>query len=119
MSIPTHIFVTAAEGREVPVPLSEGSAPGSTLLRCKPGKVYRLQNTSYTRRRILAGDLMPTTIGGVKVAELEQAAAGDLGKAHELGPDGDVIPKAAEPPPPAPEPVAEPAPAKTSNPRKG
>lgn len=101
--IPTHVFVTAAEGREVPIPPSEGSAPGAMLLRCKPGKVYRLMWSTYTRRRILAGDLLPTTIGGLKVAELEQAAAGDLDQLGYLtDSDGAVVAKPVAAPAPAP-----------------
>lgn len=58
MATPTHVFVTAAEGREVPMPQNEVSAPGGVLLRCLPGKRYRVPWTTYTRRRINSGDLL-------------------------------------------------------------
>lgn len=75
MSKPTHIYVTAAEGREVPVPPSEASAPGAQLLKCLPGKVYVLPNSTYTRRRLLSGDLLPCDRAGKIVGDVDQASA--------------------------------------------
>jgi hypothetical protein len=72
---PTHVFVTAAEGRLVPVPPNEASAPGSVLLKCEAGKVYRLPWSSYVRRRILAGDLLLCNQWGTKVSDASAAEA--------------------------------------------
>lgn len=77
MSAPKYVFVTAAEGREVPVPPNEASAPGATMLRCLPGKVYRLPWTTYTRRRITSGDLILCSRNGVHAPDAEKADASD------------------------------------------
>lgn len=82
---PTHVFVTAAEGRLVPVPPNEASAPGSTLLKCEPGKVYRLPWTTYTRKRINAGDLVLCNMYGTRVATVEAAAAKSAVKTDDTG----------------------------------
>lgn len=73
MAQPTHVFVTAAEGRKVPIPSNEASAPGAALLLCEPGKVYRLPYTTHTRRRITSGDLVLTDQGGTAVDSIELA----------------------------------------------
>lgn len=92
MSKPTHVFVSAAEGREVPIPTSEATAPGAQLLKCRHGRVYRLPWSTYTRRRINATDLYLTDSIGRRVANELEAAAPDLeGTDFELGPDGDVV----------------------------
>lgn len=90
MSQLTHIFVTAAEGREVPVPAGDASSPGGVLLRCLPGKVYRLPYSGYTRKRITAGDLIPCNLYGTKVADVETAAADANPEAYETGELGEV-----------------------------
>jgi hypothetical protein len=77
MTAITHVFCTVPEGRLVPIPAGEASSAGGGLLRCVPGKVYKLRWTTYTRRRIIAGDLILSNQGGTKVktAELARAAA--------------------------------------------
>lgn len=73
----THIFVTAAPGREVPIPAGEATAPGGALLRCVPGKVYRLPWSTYTRKRVASGDLVLADRRGSKVSEFANADASD------------------------------------------
>jgi hypothetical protein len=83
--IPTHIFVTAEPGRLVPVPLSEASAPGATLLKCEEGKLYRVPWSTYTRRRIAAGDLAMVDATGAKTSDLQKAAAPSLEELEKKG----------------------------------
>ena len=71
----THIFVTAAPGREVPFPQGEASGPGGMLLKALPGKVYRAAYSSTQRRAIAKGDLIMVNQHGRQVRELEQANA--------------------------------------------
>lgn len=75
MSALTHVFCKVPEGREVPIPANEASSAGGGVLRCLPGKVYKLAWTTYTRRRILGGDLILTNQGGTKVDSPEAARA--------------------------------------------
>jgi hypothetical protein len=73
--MPTHVYVTAAEGRECPIPSNEATAPGGSLLRVLPGKRYRLPWSQYTRKRVRSGDLVLVNAGGTPVGDPEQAAA--------------------------------------------
>ncbi len=81
----TFIFVTAALGREVPIPAGEGTAPGGTQLRCTPGKTYRLPYSTYTRKRIAGGDLLLVNAEGLPVGSLELASAPDVVPLDETG----------------------------------
>lgn len=85
MSKPSHVFATAAPGREVPIPTSEATAPGAALLRCFPGKVYRLPYSSYLRRRVISGDLILTGRAGSTAADLDAARADDPVETDETG----------------------------------
>ena len=58
MSKPTHVFVTAAQGRLCPIAARDATGPGGTLLIVKPGDVHRLPYSSFVRRRLAAGDLV-------------------------------------------------------------
>lgn len=77
----THVFVIAAEGRLVPVPPSEATAAGASLLTLKASEekgkplVYVLPWTTYTRRRIGGGDLFLTDRSGTKVGSPDKARA--------------------------------------------
>lgn len=99
MANPTHIYVTAAEGREVPFPPSEVSAPNGVLLRALPGKAYRVPYTTYTRKRINSGDAIMCDIRGNPVRDLASAAAprevnvDETGAATEVTTEGSVEPK--------------------------
>jgi len=91
------VFVIVPEGREVPIPATEATAAGGAALRCKPAakgaaaRVYRLPWSTYTRRRVNAGDLVLCDRQGRKVASAASAAApAEL----ELAPDGTVPPPA-------------------------
>ncbi len=75
MSALTNVFVTVPEGREVPIPASEGSSAGGSALRLLPGKVYAVKWTTYTRKRIAGGDLILSSRFGTKVETPELARA--------------------------------------------
>lgn len=75
MSPITHVFAIVAEGRKVPIPANEASSAGGGLLCCVPGKVYKLPWSTYTRRRINAGDLFLSNQGGTKVSTPLEAKA--------------------------------------------
>jgi hypothetical protein len=59
------IYVTAADGRLVPIHGTVATAPGLTQLVIKPGDVVELPLTALVQRRLAAGDLirvaMPST----------------------------------------------------------
>lgn len=99
MSQLTHIFVTVPEGREVPVPAGDASAPGGVLLRCMPGKVYRVPYSGYTRKRLRMDDFIPCNARGTKVPELEQANAGTDPEAYETDELGAITGTAKKPEP--------------------
>lgn len=99
-----HLFVTAALAREVPIPTSEATAPGGELLRCLPGKVYRLPNTTYTRKRLASGDLLLCDRAGKLVDSHERAAAHGV---HELDHTGAVEQVAPAAPAPATPPATD------------
>lgn len=52
------IYVTAADGRVVPIHGSVANGPGLSQLVIKPGDVVELPLTSLVQRRINAGDLV-------------------------------------------------------------
>lgn len=58
MSKPTHVQVTAADGRIVPIASSTATAPGGQLLLVRPGDSVELPYTSDVRRSINRGDLV-------------------------------------------------------------
>ena len=70
----THVRVTAAEGREVPIAAATATAPGGDLLRIKPGDTVRLPWDGYVRRRWNAGDLVLLNKGGTPVKNPADAA---------------------------------------------
>ncbi len=87
MTTPTHVFVTVPEGRLVPVPRSEASAAGGGLLKAAPAKLYALPWTTFTRRRIAAGDFVLVDRDMKPVKSPSAAAAPtDI----KLAPDGTV-----------------------------
>jgi hypothetical protein len=90
----THVFVEVPKPTEkdpaerlVPIPANEATAAGGEQLRCVPGKIYRLPYSSFTRRRITAGDLSLVNKGGTKVKVLKDADASGFVR---LEPDGTV-----------------------------
>lgn len=94
---PSHVFVTAAAGRLCPIAATDATAPGGLLLKCEPGKLYRIPYSTHTRRRIIAGDLILCNARLEEVAEVENAAAPD---ALPLRDDGSVAPLELETPAP-------------------
>lgn len=88
------VFVIAAEGREVPIPPSEAAAAGGTLVRIRADKGadgkpkrFALPWTTYTRKRIAAGDLILVDADGKPAKDRHAAAAPADVKA---APDGSV-----------------------------
>lgn len=71
---PTHIFVTAPDGRMPPLHPSDASG-GLGLVHAEHGKVTRVKYSAEVRRAITDGDLIPTTIGGTPVKDIDKAAA--------------------------------------------
>jgi len=62
------------------------------MLIAVPGRTYRVPYSGYVRRRIAAGDLIPTTRLGAGVSDLKLAAAPE---ALELAIDGSISDAAA------------------------
>lgn len=61
---PTHITVTAPEGRLVPIHPSDGTDPSGMLLHVEAGTVCRVRYSQSTRRAINRGDLIPCSLEG-------------------------------------------------------
>lgn len=72
--MPTHILVTAPEGRKTPIGANDASDPTGGLLLVEPGRVTRVRYSQDVRRSVARGDLLPCNLHGTTVA-LEQAAA--------------------------------------------
>lgn len=77
----THVFVIVPAPtkedptvRSVPVPQSEAVANGGLLIAV-PGKRYALPWSTYTRKRVRAGDFVLVNAGGTRVDTGEAAAA--------------------------------------------
>lgn len=75
MPTPTHITVTAAPGRLVPIHSADGVEPGGGQLRVSDAHVARVRWSQGIRRAINSGDLVPCDMNGVSVASAELAAA--------------------------------------------
>lgn len=83
---PSHIFVTAAPGRTVPIHPDHASAPGGVLLMCVEGKIYRVPYNGTIRRSINRGDLIPCTRDGkVELKEHRDAHAPEAVELDETG----------------------------------
>lgn len=74
---PTHITVTAAEGRLVPLHSGTAVGPGRSHKQVEPGEVVRVPYDSFVRRRVAAGDLVLCNTDGVAVTTPEDAAYPD------------------------------------------
>lgn len=84
MAQPTHIFVTAPEGRLTPIHKDDGIEPGGGVLYVKPGEVRPVRywtsdgRTSTTvRRAVTRGDLVLCNMDGTPVESFESAAVHD------------------------------------------
>jgi len=72
---PTHITVTAPEGRLTPIHKSDGVEPGGAALVVAPGDVRRVAYSTTVHRSILRGDLVMCDLDGKAVASADLAAA--------------------------------------------
>lgn len=77
---PTHIFVTAPEGRKTPIAAADGAEPGNSLLYVEAGAVARVKYSGDVRRSIARGDLIPVDenakpTGKPGAYDIEKAAA--------------------------------------------
>lgn len=86
----THVLVTAAEGRLVPVPPSELSVSGAPVATIEAGKVYRLPWSTYTRRRLASGDLLLVDAKSKKPTKSTDPSAAAVGVDLKLAADGSV-----------------------------
>jgi hypothetical protein len=84
VTMPNFVFVTAAPGRVVPIPASDGAAAGAAILLVEPGSVYRVKWSAYVRRRIPSGDLSLTDHLGRPVQNQLAAAADTLPAGFEV-----------------------------------
>lgn len=80
--MPTHITVTAPEGRRTPINPADGAHPQGLLWvdgpneeEGKPGDVARVRYSQDVQRSIKRGDLIPCRIDGTRVRNIEHAAA--------------------------------------------
>lgn len=81
MANPTHVFVTAPEGRLTPVAHADGVGPGGGQLLVSSKHVDRVRYTHTTIRSINRGDLVLCNMQGSVVATAALAAAPeDLGR---------------------------------------
>lgn len=73
---PTHITVTAPEGRTAPVHPSDGVEPGGAQLRVTSDDIARVRflGSGAIRRSIARGDLIPCDMNGATV-DVDAAAA--------------------------------------------
>jgi hypothetical protein len=71
---PTHILVTAPEGRLCPIHPSDGGDDAGGLLYVMHGRVTRVKYSQDVRRSIKDGDLIPCTRDGKPAKDLEAAA---------------------------------------------
>lgn len=81
--MPTHITVTAPEGRKTPIHPNDGTDPDSpTLLFVEAGHVAKVRYSSDIRRSINRGDLIPCDLEGhtVDVAKAEAPEEFDGGR---------------------------------------
>jgi len=75
MALPTHVTVTAPEGRTTPVASQDGIGPGGEQLRVKSGGVERVAYSHTTLRSLRRGDLLLCNMDGKLVDSVELAAA--------------------------------------------
>src|SRR5678815_4684752 len=77
MALPTHVTVTAPEGRRTPVHHEDGVEPGGDLLVVTPDVVRRVRYSHTTLRSIGRGDLILCNMDGTPVDSVDLAAAPD------------------------------------------
>lgn len=72
---PTHVTVTAPEGRLTPVHTRDGIQPGGAQMVVQAGFVERVAYSQLTMRSINRGDLVLCDLNGASVASADLAAA--------------------------------------------
>lgn len=72
---PTHIFVTAPEGRKTPISPTDGSDARGVLLCVEAGTVCRVRYSQEVRRAIARGDLFACTFDGKRVITVTDVAS--------------------------------------------
>lgn len=73
---PTHIKVTAPQGKLTPIGQADGRLPGGGSLRVHDGIICRVRYSQDIRRSIARGDLIPCDMNGADVGvHLDDAAA--------------------------------------------
>jgi hypothetical protein len=78
---PSHVSVTAPEGKLTPIHTEDGCEPGGYILYVKPGWISRVRYSQSIRRSITRLDLTLCNMDGAPVASCELAAAPtDFGK---------------------------------------
>lgn len=106
MNHPTHVTVTAPDGRLTPIHPDDGVGLGGAPLRVDSARVARVRWSQTTRRAVERGDLILCTRAGKAVptareaacpedlpggsVSLERAAARDLPASNMRAPEGGV-----------------------------
>jgi hypothetical protein len=75
MALPTHVTVTAPEGRMTPIHPSDGIDHAGVRMVVEAGTVRRVRWSQTTRRAWNRGDLILCNMDGSRVATPELAAA--------------------------------------------
>lgn len=75
MARPTHVTVTAPEGRRTPVASEDGIEPGGGQLQVTHGAVRRVRYSQTIARSIGRGDLLLCNMDGKLVESADLAAA--------------------------------------------
>ena len=91
---PTHILVTAPEGRKCPIHPSGGSDVGG-LLYVEHGRVTRVKYDQDLRRSIARGDLIPCKLDGSPISTLVEAEPLQSGGPHVTEDDRKAAPAKA------------------------
>lgn len=82
---PTHITVTAPEGRKTPIHPNDGSDPESpTLMFVEHGTIARVKYSADVRRAIARGDLIAVDGDGAHTTDLEKASAPKAMQAFDI-----------------------------------
>lgn len=73
MRLPTHVTVTAPEGRLTPIHPEDGVGIAGAALRIGPGEVCRVRWSQTTIRAVRRGDLILCTAEGTPVGTPQEA----------------------------------------------
>lgn len=73
--MPTHITVTAPEGRKTPIHTNDGTDPSGHQLTVEKGRIAKVRYSQDVRRSINRGDLIPCDLTGKRVESIDDAEA--------------------------------------------